>query len=56
MTGLEYLLAATFVAVGLVPLAMALRWERRLAAERRRRSASPSPDAGETSELEQAGR
>jgi hypothetical protein len=32
MTGLEYVLIATFAAVWLVPLTMAVRWERRLKA------------------------
>ncbi|HSJ27584.1 MAG TPA: hypothetical protein VLB67_05190 [Acidimicrobiia bacterium] len=32
MTGLEYVLAATFAAVGLVPAVLALRWERQLRA------------------------
>ena len=32
MTGLEYVLAATFAAVWLLPAALALRWERRLRA------------------------
>jgi hypothetical protein len=32
MTGLEYVLTATFAAVWLVPATLALRWERRLRA------------------------
>lgn len=42
MTGLEYVLAAMFAAVWLVPAAMALRWEQRLRAAGR---AGPASEA-----------
>ena len=47
MTGLEYTLAATFAAVWLVPLTMAVRWERRLRSARQTHSVdgAPSNDA-----------
>lgn len=55
MTGLEYVLTAVFASVWLVPLAMALCWERRLRAARRARVAHrlapsrPSPVPTSTS-------
>jgi hypothetical protein len=43
MTGLEYVLAAVFAAVWLVPLTMAVRWERRLRTARRTLSVPSTP-------------
>jgi hypothetical protein len=42
MTGLDVVLAAVFAAVWLAPLTMAVRWERRLRANRR---TPPAPHA-----------
>lgn len=43
MTGLEYVLIATFAAVWLTPLTLAVRWERRLRQAERDRG-RPPPD------------
>ena len=40
MNGLDAVLVAIFAAVWLVPLALAVRWERRLLAERRSSAAA----------------
>jgi hypothetical protein len=42
MTILEYLLAMTFVSLGLAPLSMTVLWERRLRALERRADAAES--------------
>ncbi len=43
MTGLDVVLVAVFAAVWLVPLGLAVRWERRLRTERR--GLGPVPEA-----------
>lgn len=45
MTGLEYVMVAMFASIGLVPLGMAVAWERRLARSRREPRASSPPAA-----------
>ncbi len=55
MTGLEYVLAATFAVVGLVPLSMALRWERRLAATLHDTQPPPAPHRGDVGSPVRAG-
>jgi hypothetical protein len=49
MTGLEYVLAATFVAVGATPLLMALRWSRRLKRAARRHALASAQAGGPAS-------